>query len=152
MRNIIITTLLTVGFLIVGFLFFGQFLQILLPKFDNGFYSVESIPDQYRQTVLFSIVFGCIPLFIALTWKFGRIKSNNSRIKSLTIVIASLILFVIFKREWIKFDLSNATIKSITYPHAKISAYPLDQAGYTLYILTGLIVGCVLSYLVLRKV
>lgn len=149
--KLILVLILSLTLFVVGFYSFGAIYESLLPRVDNGFYQVTNFIGLFDTSLIPALVIGLTPVFIWKTGTMAHITSRTQTIYTILIVIICMTTAVLLRREMIKLyfaRLINTT--DLTNNNSNLG-FPLNKVNFEYYMFSGLIVGCLLSYLLLRQ-
>lgn len=144
---IIITTSLVL--FILTLTQFSKLFDLLLPKIENLQYQTNEIGSQFKLGLFFSIVIGLTPIFLYLTWQLGRIEIIKRRMYSGLIVVGFMTISIILRQQVIKwtYKLTNLETQTEETIH---NSFAIENLNFEYYLLVGLILGCIVSFLSLR--
>ncbi len=145
-KSIILTSLFSLILFLSGVYFYGPFYDLVLPKVEGGYFTITSFSGQFKASIYFSLIVALIPIFIVQTWKIARLNSLTKKLLTILIVCTSIIISILIRRELLKIYFSQFT----KIDHLTLN-YPLEEVHFEYYILAGLLVGCIISYLLFRK-
>ncbi|MCC6289677.1 MAG: hypothetical protein IT249_17505 [Chitinophagaceae bacterium] len=149
--TIILTILISIALFVLGLFTFDRLFEIILPKVDGGFYQVTELGGQFKTTLLFSFVLGLTPFLILLTWRLAPIISRSKKLASVLTVIVCMTGAIIVRQQILKSCFTGLT-KNFTSTVDKMNvSYPVDQINFEYYLFGELIVGCPISYFLLRQ-
>lgn len=149
--TIILTIFISIALFVVAFFSFGTIYESLLPRVNNGFYQASEFIGLFDTSLVPALVIGLIPLLIWTTWRLANITSNRQKILSISIVIICITLAVLVRREMIKFYFAGLTGKTETINGKIYVSFPLNKVNFEFYMYGGLIIGCLISYLLFRQ-
>lgn len=130
---------------------FNDLFDFILPKVDRGFYQTTSLSGPFKTMLLFSLVFGLMPIIIFLTWRYSPIFSGKKKLVSVFMVVVCMTLAIIARQQTLKLYFAEQTKNVTSTADIPIVNYPIDQVNFEYYLLGGLCVGCIASYVVLRE-
>ncbi len=112
------------------------------------------LPHQLFPTIVFIFSFGIIPLLTIFVNKICKLTSLRKQITSTTIIIATGILFYVFRVVFLKIKAAqiNDLLRRAEFANeADIPRIRFEEMHFGLYIFVGLVVGSLLSILIYRK-
>ena len=142
-KSIIIVIAIAVVLFFVGIYTCGKVIVWLLPGGNVKYvsYSLSSL----SQTLIYSLVFGLLPVCALLVWKIGAISSSSKRFISVLLILASIVVFTFLRRFWIITEINKFSSREQQF------YFPFNQVQFELYMLLGLMVGCILALFLFRK-
>lgn len=148
--TIIIVFFLCVILFFLGFLSYSKFYHIVLPDVTGIQYKMDlaAIGDQQN---MFAMVFAAVPLLLFFTWQLIPLHSNDKKTATVFIVIISMVLATYIRYKMLVSSF-NEMLDSSTgrYTGSRIS-FPFEQLDFELYLLGGLMAGCIISYLLFHN-
>lgn len=144
--------IISVALFIVGQLIFKPFFEFFEPKFDLITFNVIEIQKGIRTSLLFSSTLFLIPIFILLTWQLAQVTASRKKTEYVLIILvfiaASLWIRHIEVKAYYTYLLHNNLIyiKDILPVNA-----PIDPVNFVYYMFGGLCIGCIFSFLLLRR-
>ncbi|MFT3681026.1 MAG: hypothetical protein QM791_12180 [Ferruginibacter sp.] len=149
--TIILIVLISIVLFVLGLFLFGNIYEILLPKPDNGFYQETASGGQFKRSLIFAVVFGLTPIFIWATWRLAPITLKLQKNYTILTVIVCILLAVVLRQQLLKLYFSRFT-NNINSTTANLHVgYPIDKVYFEYYMFGGLIMGCLISYLLFRQ-
>jgi hypothetical protein len=146
-----VTLLLAIFLFVLGKVFFVQIFEFFEPKIEGITFEIIEHNRTLKTSLLLSLILAFIPISISLTW---RIASITSLFKKLIAIVISLLFISIgiwLRHQGIK-SFFTRSVKNIVSSNGNRSVtYPLDPVAYVYYMLIGLIVGCITTYILFRK-
>lgn len=146
--TLIFTLVISISLFILTFLKFDSILKALIPS--DITISVSGIGGMFKQMFFFSLMVGIAPILVYLTWRIAPIKSFFRRSISALIVILSMVLALIFKKEQLKLvnePISNLKTEKIIF--SKTLAH--DSLHFEYYLLSAILVSCLLCGIFLKE-
>lgn len=155
MKNKKTTLILTIITSIVLFILtltqFGKLFEILLPKIENLQYQTSEMGSQFRLVLFFSIVIALTPILLFITWRIARIEIIKRRILSGIIVIVLMILAIVLRQQLIKSTFKSLTNLKTQTGETIYNSIAIENLHFEYYLLGGLILGCMVSFFVLKN-
>jgi hypothetical protein len=148
--TLVLTMLTSLVLFILTFTQFRKLLEFLMPKIENIQYQTTDIGSQFKLALFFSIVIGLTPIFLYLTWRFGRIEKTKRRTYCGLIVIVFMAISVALRQYLIKSTFSGLTNLKSQTGETIYSSFATENLNFEYYVLGGLILGCIVSYLFLK--
>ena len=148
--TLVLTILTSLVLFILTFTQFGKLLEFLMPRIENLHYQTADIGSQFKLAIFFSIVIGLTPILLYLTWRLGRIENAKRRTYSGLIVVVFMAISVALRHFLIKSTFSGLTYLKTQTDEAIYSSFALENLNFENYLLGGLILGCIVSYLFLK--
>jgi hypothetical protein len=121
-----------------------------MSRIENLQYQATDIGSQFKLAIFFSIVIGLTPILLYVTWRLGRIEKTKRRIYSGLIVVVFMAISVALRQYLIKSTFSRPTDLKAQTDGTIYSSFALENLNFESYLLGGLILGCVVSYLFLK--
>jgi len=154
--GIIIAIILSVIFLMAGFIFYGPFYVKMLPKVAGVKYLVSEPGHSFRNVVLFAWTLGLIPIISFLIWKYGQVTGAGKRMLTILIIILNIFLPVMARRQMIKAEaqlMANMAqiSKDDTNTPAIESLIPMEHLHFEIYAFAGLLAGSVIAFYTVRS-
>ena len=150
-NSIILTILFSYALFVAGLCTFHILAGTFLPKVEGGFYPSVKYGDDFIGTLIFSLTIGLTPLIIFQTWRHSPVVPPQKKMTSVLIILLCMILALLLRQQILK-SYFRAQTKTFTSAVDQIKvSYPVEQLNFEYYIIGGLIAGCFLSYLLLRK-
>jgi hypothetical protein len=159
MRRTILTIISSIILLIIGFYTWNSLFTLLLPKIGEVKYLSDSFTWGFRSSLIFGLSLAIIPILLSLVWKLTPVKNTQSKLLSSGIVLFVMAASLFSRREMIKFRAKNLMpeMGSFYSDHGELIqkpilvGIPLDSLNFEYYALIGVMVGCIVSFLMLRK-
>ena len=148
--TLVLTILTSLVLFILTFTQFGKLLEFLMPRIENLQYQTTDIGSQFKLAIFFSIVIGLTPILLYLTWRLGRIENTKRRTYSGLIVVVFMAISVALRQYLIKSTFSGLTYLKTQTDETIYSSFALENLNFENYLLGGLILGCIVSYLFLK--
>jgi hypothetical protein len=145
-NTLLFTLLLPISFFILGLMVYETFLDLILPKSAHSAFSTGGIGTRMIQQIYFSIALALIPIFLYITWRISPIITTPQKIKSLILVSICLVVSVILLRQII-----SSNLNTIHLPTGVTNVLPIENLHFHLYLFGGLLVGCLLSFLLFKQ-
>jgi len=146
-----LTLPLSVIFFMSGLLIYGPFFKFCEPGIEGISFQITDTGKVFQTSILFSLVLALIPVLIWLTWRLGGIVSAGKKAASLFTVLAFAFLAILARRLAVKTYFNKVVKPAIGANENNRVIYPINPVNFVYFILAGLIVGCVVSYLLFRK-
>ena len=122
-----------------------------MPEVENTQYQTTKLGSQFKIRLINSIINGLIPMFLYLTWKFGRIEQKSRRILSGLIITPFIAIAILIRQQLIKSSIVTlANLKSETGENI-YNVINMENLNFEYYLLGGVVIGCVVSYFSLRN-
>jgi hypothetical protein len=158
-KTIIITIILSVILLIVGFYSWNYLFMVTLPFVGDVKYQADSLTAPFRQSVVFALTLALIPISAMLIWRYAPIFTTPKKILTVVIIVIAMTLSVVARREMIKYQarhLQPTTVldySDATNPQPKTieSIIPISTVNFELFAFAGLVTGCIISFFSLRR-
>jgi hypothetical protein len=149
--TIIIIFFICAIFFFLGFFGYTKFYQIVLPNIIGINYLMDLSQLEKNQT-LFAFVFAAIPLLLFFTWELTPLHSLDKKTTSLFVVGICMVLATYIRYK----ILVNHFEEVLQSPTGRYSAttitYPFEEINYEYYLLGGILMGCIISYLLFHNV
>lgn len=148
--TLIITLVISILLFILTFLKFDSVLKVLIPS--NITISVSEVGGIFKQMFFFSLIVGIAPILLYLTWRIAPIKSFFRRSISALILILSIVLALVIRKEQLK--LVNEPFSNLkTETSEMIFSNSLDQNSlyFEYYLLSAILVSCFLCGIFLKE-
>ena len=137
--------------LVVSFLIFLKTGHLLWPEIDNTEYAQTQMGSQFTIAFLFAAVVALTPILLHLTWRFSKTTAMKEKMISTIIVLACMILAVLLRRRLL-IAASNELIGLPTVEGVPVrNSILVEKIHFEYYLLAGLILGCLITYFILRK-
>ena len=149
-RTLVLTILTSLVLFILTFTQFGKLFEFLMPRIENLQYQTTDIRSQFKLAIFFSIVIGLTPILLYLTWRLGRIEKTKRRIYSGLIIICFMTISVALRQYLIKLSFSEMTNLKAQTGETIYGSFDIENLNFENYLLGGLILGCIVSYLFLK--
>lgn len=148
----ILTLLASITLFITGIYLYGSVAEFLLPDVNGVFYQVTEFGSPFTKALIFSFILALIPVCINITWAIGRARNYQERFTIASIIIVITLLTVFVRHQVLYFHLKSLS-EELSADAAGINmAYPLNETNFELYMLAGLLGGCVITAVIyLRK-
>ena len=148
--TLVLTILTSLVLFILTFTQFAKLFQFLMPRIENLQYQTTDIRSPFKLEIFFSIVIGLTPILLYLTWRLGRIEKTKRRIFSGLIVIGFIAISVALRHYLIKSSISGLTNLKTQTGETIYRSFAIEDLNFENYLLGGLILGCMVSYLFLK--
>ena len=142
--EILLTLLISMIVFVTIFYAFDTVYELILPDIQHVSYQTTDFGDQFKTSLVFSLILGLTPILLLATWKFSPIVSTGKRWASIFITISCMALAVVVRQQIIG-DGPTSPVEGA------VIVYPLDQLKFEYYILTGALIGCVCSGFLVRQ-
>lgn len=129
---------------------YGNLLELLLPKIENLHYQTVEHGSIFKHGLFFTIIIGLLPAFLYLTWRLARIEILNRRIISTFVVMLCMVLAILLRQQLIKSTLKGITNIKTQSGEPIYNSLTIENLHFEYYVLIGLILGCILSFITLR--
>ena len=158
-KTIIVTVLISVTLLFVGFFSWDKIFDLLLPNVEEVKYLSTSFTESFRQILVFSLTLALIPISSILIWRFAPIISIKKKILTIVIIFVSIVFFIERRREMIKYYAMHLEPTSVIdhfdtsdNPQFKKTEnrIPVSTLIFEWYAFAGLITGSFISIVSLR--
>jgi hypothetical protein len=151
MPKIILAILFSLLLIVLGQYFFGDFYELLLPNVDGATYQTTDFSSEFYNSIIFSLALGLIPISLLLLWKLSKVNAINKKMLSVFIIIICMTLAVLIRQQTIKSHLQELTKSSTVTSNNFSVSYPIDKVNFEYYLLIGLFIGWLMSYLIFRQ-
>ncbi len=138
--------LLPTVFFILGVAVYETFLTLILPKIKHSVFTSSHLNTHLFQQIYFSVALALIPVFLNVTWRVSPIITIPQKIKSVILVSLCLVVSVILRRQIIYLNLT-----SFHLPTGVTNAVSIQNLHFHFYLFGGLLVGCLLSFLLFKQ-
>ncbi len=145
-NTLLFTVLLPIGFFILGVMVYETFLALILPKSEHSAFSTSGLSTLLFQKIYFSLALALIPVFLYITWRISPIISTPKKIKSVILVSICLVVSVILRQQII-----SSNLNSFHSPTNITNTFPIENLHFHFYLLGGLLIGCLLSFLLFKQ-
>jgi len=150
-NSLILTILFSMALFVAGLCTFHLLCNLFLPKAEGGFFQPMKYGDDFIATIIFSCIIGLIPFLMIQTWRLSPVVSRSKKAASVLVVILSMTLALLLRQQ-ILTSYARSQAKSFNSAVDKVKlTYPLEQLNFEYYLAGGLIAGCFISGLLLRK-
>jgi hypothetical protein len=144
--TLLFTLLLPIVFFILGVAVYETFLDLILPKTGHLAFSTGGKDTLLFQKIYFSLALALIPVSLYFTWRISPIITTPKKIKSLILVSICLVVSVILRQQII-----SSNLNSFHSPADITNVLPIENLHFHLYLFGGLLVGCLLSFLLFKQ-
>jgi len=143
-NTIIIIIFTCMVFFFLGWFAFAKFYQLVLPGADSVTYQMD-FEKLWDMKMLFGFAFAMVPLCLFLTWEWVPIEYADKKLSTAFVVVICMAVAVYLRRRGLvsyfdELQQSNQSISPV--------AFPFEQLYFEYYLMAGLAVGCLLSYLI----
>lgn len=145
--KVTLTILSSVLIFISGLYLWGTIFELILPHVEGAYYQTIDFGGSFRSGLLFSLVLSLSPLLISLIWRFAPIISTNKKLMCIGIVIVMMAMGIFLRRQMIIGAIED--IKRYS-PNGSV-VISSDEVSFHLYLLAGLIAGCIIAFLTLKQ-
>ncbi|MFN5985150.1 MAG: hypothetical protein ACK46Y_10655 [Fluviicola sp.] len=146
--TLISTLVISILLFILTFLKFDSILKALIPSGIT--ISVLEVGGMFKQMFFFSLMVGITPILVYLTWRIAPIKSFFRRSTSVLIVILSMILALVLRKEQLKLvnePFSNFKNDEIIFSNTLAH----DSLHFEYYLLSAILISCFLCGIILKE-
>jgi len=141
------TLLVALLFFIAGMTAFTRLLQLLEPNIEG----IAFVITGRLTAFLFSLTLALIPVLTLATWRLAHIDLFYRKICSVTIIILTIAAALFTRHQQVK-AFFNKVVRPLVLTKGETHfVYPIDPRNFVYYLLAGLLIGCLLSYLLLRQ-
>lgn len=157
MRNktILLGILLSIVFFIVAFITSGSVLEWALYSSKDVKFMSSSMADMFRQTFIYSLVVGLIPITLVLVWQITPVETIRKRLLSALMIIAFIMLAGFLRCQWVKVLAREATdyvrTKHLSSQSDLQDIFPISRVHLGIYMMVGLLIGSVVAYFIFRN-
>lgn len=149
--TLVLTILTSLVLFILTFTQFGKLFDFLIPRIENLQYETTNMTSHFKIAIFLSIIIGLTPILLYLTWRLGRIEKTKSRIYSGLIVIGFMAVSVVARQNLIRLSLYGLTNLKTQTGETTYCSFAIENLNFENYLLGGLVLGCIVSYLFLKK-
>ena len=148
-KAIIISIILSIVLLIVGFYWYGDILDWSLPRIKGVTYNADSFGEAFFDNVGFAVILALVPLTTVLCWKYYPISSKRNQMLSAALIVAcvggvAVIKIIMFRMQ------ANLYLNNFYSSTQLKVVIPMKEATFVRYMIFGLIAGCVINYFLLK--
>jgi len=148
----ILTFLISSVLFILGQFIFKPFFEFLEPTFDRITFRVIEIQRGVRTSILFSSTLFLTPICILFTWRRARITTPPKKTLTILIILIFISAALCIQRLELKAYYTNLLKNDLIYLKDNNPATPsTDPVHFVYYMFGGLCIGCIFSFLFLRK-
>ncbi len=145
-KSLVVTGLL---FFFLGLVMYPFIFNLTIPKVYGPFKDVQVLNIAFERYLYFAFIFAFTPLVLRKSWKYAHIVDKNKKIIS-GIITAICIASAIFIRHRILEKYLKGI--SLDIPKDELRTYfEVNQFYLEYYLLAGIIAGCIMSSLVLKR-
>ncbi|MET4141007.1 hypothetical protein [Pedobacter sp. UYP1] len=148
---IVLTIVSSIILFILTMTQFWKLFGLLLPEIENLKYNSTSLTGQFRTTLFFSAVIGLAPILLYLTWLLASVRTTKNRIVSIFIVFTFMIISTIWRQQTIKSAFTEIPDLKTQSEETVYSTVSIENLNFEYYLLGGLILGCMVSYLITKN-
>jgi len=132
----VLIILLSAILFFIGMYLYGQFYEWTLPKIDGMQFLVTSLGGQFNGVLTFALTLALIPISTFFTWKFAPITMPKRKLLNIAILLVSVIVGAIARREWLIFQ-SNRYLKGLSngFENKFQLQIPIENFNVTNYML-----------------
>lgn len=146
----IITLVISIVIFILTFLMFYKILTALIP--ENLTISSMGVGGIFKANFFFSLLVGIAPILFYLTWRIVPIKSFFRRSTSVIIVILSIVLALVVRKEQLKsVNEQFANLKTESGEIILSKGIALDNLHFEYFLLSAILVSCLLCGFFLKE-
>jgi hypothetical protein len=155
MRKINLTklyiVLLSITLFITSFFWFPKISNLLIPKIENlNFYSIN-LNEQFKLNLYFSAIIGITPIFLYFTWKLAKISNKGQKVLSFIFVFIFMGITIFTRQQILKYKFKNLPNLRTETDEIITNTFHIKNLNYEYYLLIGLLLGCVTSYLIFKN-
>jgi|SRR5690606_8388348 len=155
MRKINLTklyiVLLSITLFITSFFLFPKISNLLIPKIENlNFYSIN-LNEQFKLNLYFSAIIGITPIFLYFTWKLAKISNKAQKVLSFIFVFIFMGITIFTRQQILKYKFKNLPNLRTETDEIITNTFHIKNLNYEYYLLIGLLLGCVTSYLIFKN-
>ncbi|MES2850521.1 MAG: hypothetical protein V4685_15785 [Bacteroidota bacterium] len=136
-------------FFFLGFLSYSKFYGIALPAVDGIRYNMDLASIGSNQD-MFAFVFALVPLLLFITWQLIPLQSTDKKTASAFVVLICMALTTYIRYKMLVADF-NEMLQSQTNKYSTGITFSFQDLNYEFYLLGGLLVGCIISYLLFHN-
>ena len=130
---------------------YTYFFQIAEPNIDGVSFEVTSGNGVINTSLLFSGTLLLIPILIYILWRLAPIKSSRRRIVSILIVLLFISIGIFIRHQEVKTYFTRVVRPALLTKGKTQIVYPIDPVNFVYYILGGLFLGLIASWLLLKQ-
>lgn len=146
----IITLVISIVLFILTFLMFDKILTALIP--ENLSISRMGVGGIFKANFFFSLLVGIAPILLYLTWIIAPIKSFFRRSTSVIIVILSIVLALVVRKEQLKSVNEQFTnLKTEAGELIRSNQIVLESLHFEFYLIGAILVSCLLCGFFLKE-
>jgi len=158
-QAIIIASILSIVLFIAGFYTWSSFFLLMLPIVNDVKYLDTDLSMPLWDSLVFGLTLALIPAATVLVWKLAPIFNNQRKVLTACIIVLTMMVFVIIRREVVKSQLRNlkpSTTIDYSNPASPVQKsiellFPIVDLNFEYFVLIGLISGSTISLFALKE-
>lgn len=154
LKKILLTIFISLILSVIGMLIYESLFEILLPKIDDIKYVMVEINGQFIPSLQFGLTLGIMPALLLLIWNKVSVVTTNKKLLSIAIVLTSMALAIIVRYQMLILHFKKVKSIQVEVPNNNFNydySFPIENLKYENYIFFGMIFGCLIAYVILRK-
>ena len=145
------TLLLSIALFILGQLLYVKAFKFFEPAVDGILFQITEGKAILKTSLLFSLSLALIPILIVLTWRFSHLISLNKKFASALIILFFIVLGIFARHQQVKMYFTTVVKPAVLTNGTTNMTYPIDPVNFVYYIFFGLLIGCIVSCILFKK-
>ena len=151
-KDTIISVLaISISLFLVGHFAYTSFFQFAEPNVDGISLEVTRGDGVIETSSLFSGTLLLIPILVYVLWKLAPINSPRRRIASVLVLLLFISLGIFVRHQEVKTYLVRVVRPTLLINGKRQIDYRIDPVNFVYYILGGLFLGLMASWLLLKQ-
>ncbi|GEM_PF-1145400 len=143
--------LLSITLFITSYFLVPKISNLLIPKIENLRFYSTSLNEQFKLHLYFSIIIGIAPILLYFTWRLAKINNKSQKILSFLFVFIFMAISIFTRQQILKYKFKNLPNLRTETDEIIINSFHIKNLNYEFYLLIGLLLGCVTSYLIFKN-
>jgi len=147
----IVVLTISIMLFVTGWLAYTHFFQFAEPTVDRISFEVTTGTGAINTPLLFSIALFLIPVLTYFLWQLAPITALWRRSASILMVLLSISMGIFLRHEQVKTYFITIVRPAVLTNGKNQIDYPIDPVKFVYYILAGLLLGLIVSWLLLKE-
>ncbi|MBS1577040.1 MAG: hypothetical protein JST09_17210 [Bacteroidetes bacterium] len=121
------------------------------PLIPGIHFEIVERPSLIHTSWLFAMEMAALPVMVLIIWRLAKNISAVKKVISVAIVIVFMTVAIIYRNYLVKRYFINVVHPFLQNKGQLPMNYPIDPANFVYYLFVGLLLGCFVSYLLIKS-
>ena len=135
----------------LGQVLFVKTFKFFEPHVDGILFQITEHRSALITSLLFSMSLFLIPILIVLTWRLAHITSLTEKVISVLMILTFVVIGIFARHQQVKIYFTSVVRPALLTNGRRSINYPIDPVNFVYYIFAGLIIGCMVCYILFKK-